>query len=83
MQSPASAQTFQSYRCGDGAQFIVAFYDADSRAHLQLDGAAMALGKRYTLSGSRYAGGGVTLRFTNAGVTLRHARRPVTTCELQ
>jgi len=34
------------------------------------------------LSGSRYQGKGVTLRITKAGVTtLKHAGRPVTTCE--
>ena len=36
--SPALAQTFQSYRCADHTQFIVGFYDHDSRAHLQVDG---------------------------------------------
>ncbi len=32
------AQTFQGYRCADGTRFIVAFYDHDSRAYLQIDG---------------------------------------------
>lgn len=81
--TPAAAQTFQNYRCADGTQFIVAFYDDDSRAHLQLDGAAVALNKRLTLSGSRYSGHGVTLRMSDAGVTIRHAGRRVTACQLQ
>ncbi len=52
------------------------------RAHLQLDGKALTLPKRVALSGSRYQGKGVTLRITKAGVTtLKHAKRPVTTCE--
>jgi hypothetical protein len=64
------------------AQFIVGFFQYDSRAHLQLDGKALTLPKRVALSGSRYQGKGVTLRITKAGVTtLKHARRPVTTCE--
>ncbi|THD64942.1 MAG: hypothetical protein E7813_16285 [Bradyrhizobium sp.] len=79
--SPASAQTFQSYRCADGTQFIAGFFDYDSRAHLQIDGHAVTLARRFAFSGSRYSGGGVTLKMTKAGVLLKHARRPVTACE--
>ena len=81
--SAAFAQSsFRNYRCADGAQFIVGFFQYDSRAHLQLDGKALTLPKRVALSGSRYQGKGVTLRITKAGVTtLKHAKRPVTTCE--
>ena len=83
MASPATAQSsFRNYRCADGSQFIVGFFQYDSRAHLQLDGKALTLPKRLALSGSRYQGKGVTLRITKAGVTtLKHAKRPVTTCE--
>ena len=81
--SASFAQTFQNYRCADGTQFIVGFFQYDSRAHLQLDGKAVTLGKRLALSGSRYSGNGVTLKITRAGVTtLKHAKRPVTACEL-
>mgnify|MGYP003694192263 CR=1 FL=1 len=38
--------TFQNYRCADGTQFIVGFFQYDSRAHLQLDGKAVTLAKR-------------------------------------
>jgi membrane-bound inhibitor of C-type lysozyme len=81
--SAAFAQSsFRNYSCADGAQFIVGFFQYDSRAHLQLDGKALTLPKRVSLSGSRYQGKGVTLRITKAGVaTLKHARRPVTRCE--
>jgi membrane-bound inhibitor of C-type lysozyme len=81
--SAAFAQsTFRNYSCADGAQFMVGFFQYDSRAHLQLDGKALTLPKRVALSGSRYQGKGVTLRITRAGVTtLKHAKRPVTTCE--
>ncbi len=69
---PAVAQTsFQSYRCADGSQFIVGFFQYDRRAHLQIDGKAVTLGKRLALSGSRYSGGGVTLKIAKAGTTLR------------
>ena len=45
--SVAFAQsTFQNYRCADGTQFIVGFFQYDSRAHLQLDGKAVTLAKR-------------------------------------
>ncbi len=79
---PASAQTFQSYHCADGTRFILAFYQYDPRAYLQIDGKAIALGKRPTLFGARYSGGGITLQIGKAGTTVKHLRRPVTTCEL-
>jgi membrane-bound inhibitor of C-type lysozyme len=80
--SSAFAQTFQSYRCADHTQFIAAFYDHDSRAHLQVDGRAVTLARRFAFSGARYSGDGVTLKITKEGTTLKHARRPVTTCEV-
>jgi membrane-bound inhibitor of C-type lysozyme len=81
--SPALAQTsFQNYRCADGSQFIVGFFAYDKRAHIQIDGKAVTLARRLTLSGSRYSGGGVALKITKAGTTLKHAKRPATACEL-
>ncbi len=82
--SAASAQTtFKNYRCADGTQFIVGIFQPDTRAHLQIDGKAVTLGKRLALSGSRYTGSGVTLKITKAGLaTLKLAKRPVTSCEL-
>ena len=80
--SAALAQTFQSYRCADGIQFIAGFFENDNRAYLQIDGRAVTLGRRLSLSGSRYSGGGVTLKITKAGNTVKHARRPTTWCEL-
>jgi membrane-bound inhibitor of C-type lysozyme len=79
---PASAQTFQGYRCADGTRFIVAFYDRDSRAYLQIDGRAVTLAKRLNWSGSRYSGDGVTLTIGRAGVAVKHAKRPTTACEV-
>ena len=78
----AQTTTFQNYRCADGTQFVVGFFQYDSSAHLQLDGHAVRLGKRLALSGSRYAGSGVTLKITKAGLTtLKNIKRPVTVCE--
>jgi hypothetical protein len=79
---PASAQSFQNYRCADGTHFIAGFYKYDSRAFLQVDGRAVTLTKRLALSGSTYSGSGVRLKITKAGVTLKHAGRPTTACEL-
>jgi membrane-bound inhibitor of C-type lysozyme len=81
-EAPASAQTFQSYRCADGTKFIAAFYQYDSRAYLQIDGRPVTLAKRLNWSGSRYSGEGITLTIGKAGVALRHARRPTTVCEV-
>jgi membrane-bound inhibitor of C-type lysozyme len=78
----APAQTFANYRCADGTHFIIGFYQYDSRAHLQIDGRAVTLKKRLAFSGARYSGGGVTLAITKAGTTIRHVKRPVTSCEL-
>jgi membrane-bound inhibitor of C-type lysozyme len=80
--SPASAQTFDSYRCSDGTHFILAFYPGDKRAYLQIDGHAVTLKKSLALPGRRYSGGGVSLVMTATGIRLKHARRPVTACEL-
>jgi membrane-bound inhibitor of C-type lysozyme len=80
--SAALAQSFRTYHCADGTQFIVAFYTADTRAYMQIDGRPVTLAKRFALSGARYTGGGVTLKITKAGTTVRHARRPVTACGL-
>ncbi|MGY4478853.1 MliC family protein [Bradyrhizobium sp. USDA 3364] len=82
--STASAQSaFRNYHCADGTQFVAAFFNGDTRAHLQLDGKAVTLTKRLSLTGTRYRGGGVTLEISRAGLTrLKHARRPATACEL-
>ena len=80
--SPATAQTFQNYRCADGTKFIVGFFEYDKRAHLQIDGKAVTLARRFGLSGARYSDGGVTLKIGKTGTTVKHARRPVTACEL-
>lgn len=77
----AYAQMFQSYGCADGSKFIVGYYPYDKRAHIQLDGRAVALGKRLALSGKRYGRGDIVLKVAkNGSATLRHARRPVTAC---
>jgi membrane-bound inhibitor of C-type lysozyme len=77
-----SAQTFQNYRCADGTQFIVGFFAYDRRAFLQIDGQAVTLNRRVTLSGARYSGSGITLKITKTGTTVRHAKRSTTACEL-
>jgi membrane-bound inhibitor of C-type lysozyme len=82
--SAAAAETFQTFVCADGAQFVAAFYPSDpKRAHLQIDGKAVALAKRLALSGTRYSGGGVTLAISKAGTTLKLGKRPVTACSKQ
>jgi membrane-bound inhibitor of C-type lysozyme len=82
--SPAVAETFQTYVCTDGSQFVGAFYPSDpKRAHLQIDGKAVALAKRLALSGQRYSGGGITLTIGKAGTTLKLGKRPVTACSKQ
>jgi len=80
--SPVEAQTFQTYHCLDGTQFIVAFYAHDPDAYLQIDGEPVTLRKRVALSGTRYSGSGITLKFLKAGgITIKHAGRAVTACD--
>jgi membrane-bound inhibitor of C-type lysozyme len=82
--SPTAAETFQTYNCTDGTQFVAAFYPSDpKRTHLQVDGKAVALAKRLAVSGQRYSGGGVTLTIGKAGTTLKLGKRPVTACSKQ
>ena len=80
--STAPAQTtFQTYRCADGTEFIVGFFQYDKRAHMQVDGKAVTLLKRLALTGASYSGGGVTLRTTKSGTTIKVGKRKVTACE--
>ena len=74
------AQNFTTYHCRDSTEFVAAFYYGDSRAHLQLDGKAIALGKRFALSGRRYARGDTTLRFAKNGVVTLKRGRTTTEC---
>jgi len=76
---PAGAQTFFTYHCRDGSEFVAAFYEGDRRAHLQLDGKAIALAKRPSLSGTRYVKGNITLRIAKTGTTLKR-RKTTTEC---
>jgi membrane-bound inhibitor of C-type lysozyme len=74
-QTAAWAQTFSSYQCRDGAQFVVAFYQGDKAAHLQLDGKAVRLPKRVAAIGTRYAKGDITLRMMKTSTTLQRGKR--------
>ncbi len=77
----ADAQTFRTYRCADGAQFIVGFYDYDNRAFVQIDGEPVTLARRLTVSGARYSGAGITLRIGRTGTTtVKHLKRLATAC---
>ncbi len=81
--APALAQSFQTYHCADGTEFIVGFYPYDSRAYMQIDGRAITLPRRLAMSGTRYSGSDVTLKMTRAGATtIKHAKRREAICEL-
>ena len=72
---PAFAETFHTYRCYDGSEFVLAFFEGDKRAHLQLDGKAVTLPKHIPLSGSHYAKGSISLRITKTGITLERGKQ--------
>jgi len=71
----AVAQRFTTYHCRDGTEFVVAFFDRDRVAHVQLDGKAVGLRPRLAFSGARYAQGDITLRITKAATILRRGGR--------
>jgi membrane-bound inhibitor of C-type lysozyme len=81
-QAPASAQTSSNYQCKDGAQFAVAFVPGDKSAHLQLEGKTMRLPKRVAATGTRYAGGDITLRIMKNTTTLQRGKR-MTECSVR
>jgi membrane-bound inhibitor of C-type lysozyme len=72
---PARAQTFNTYRCRDGTQFVAAFYHGSRSAYLKLGGRAMTLPWRMSATGARYSGGGTTLRIRGRSVTLTRGRQ--------
>jgi membrane-bound inhibitor of C-type lysozyme len=75
--APAAAQNsaLQTFRCDDGSNFVVAFYKGERRAHVQLDGKAMTLARRISLSGARYSAGGITLRIKEKDAALSRGRK--------
>lgn len=82
--APLFAQTtsFRNYRCADGSQIIVANYPNDQRIYLQIDGGPVTLKRRFSIWGTRYSGGGVTLKFSRTGqTTVKHPGRPETACK--
>lgn len=80
--APASAQTFATYHCRDGTEFVAAFFADTRTVALQLDGKAMTLPSRLSASGARYAKAGITLRVKGTSATLRRAARS-TECSTQ
>jgi membrane-bound inhibitor of C-type lysozyme len=71
---PAAAQTFVTYHCQDGTEFNAVFFEDDRRAHVQLDGKAIALARRPGISGTRYVKDDVTLRITKTAATLKRGK---------
>jgi hypothetical protein len=43
----------------------------------------VALTRRLAVSGSRYSGGGVTLKIAKTGATIKHGKRPASACSVQ
>jgi len=73
-QLPAFAQNFLTYHCRDGSEFVVAFFERDRRAHMQLDGKSLTLSRRVSLSGSRYVKGDISLSITKTVATLKRGK---------
>jgi membrane-bound inhibitor of C-type lysozyme len=71
----AAPQTFLSFHCGDGTEFVASFYEAGRRAQVQLDGKALTLPRRLALFGPRYSAGAITLRMKGTAATLSRGRQ--------
>ena len=69
----AAAQTFLTFHCGDGTEFVAALYRG-TRAYIQLDGKAMTLPRGISFSGARYSAGDITLRVKGNSATLTRGR---------
>jgi membrane-bound inhibitor of C-type lysozyme len=82
-QFPAFAQTLRTYRCDDGSEFIAGVFEGDRRAHLQLDGKAVTLTRRISLSGSRYANGKITMSITSTGTIILKRGKRSTECSAE
>jgi len=80
--SGASAQTFANYRCADGTVMPVVFQG--DRANVQIDGKALRLPRKlFSLSGSRYAAGGVTLWVSRKSITLKRKGEKRVACRAE
>jgi membrane-bound inhibitor of C-type lysozyme len=71
----AAPQTFLTFHCGDGTEFVATIYESRRSAQLQLDGKALTLPRRLALFGPRYSAGGITLRMKGTAATLSRGRR--------
>jgi membrane-bound inhibitor of C-type lysozyme len=71
----ASAQIIVTYKCRDGTELPVAFFRDERGIHLQVDGKALALPRRMSVSGARYAKAGVTFTIKGQVATLRRGGR--------
>jgi membrane-bound inhibitor of C-type lysozyme len=67
--------TFRTFHCRDGTEFVAAFYEGANSVNVQLDGKAMTLRRRLSLSGTRYSASGVTLRIKANATTLTRGRQ--------
>ncbi len=80
LPASAQAQTFATYHCADGTDLPVVFYSDTRAVSLQLDGKAIHLPQRVSLTGARYAKGGITLRFTREQIMLGRKGGAQTVC---
>jgi len=76
---PTPAPKASSPITAPNSEFVLAFYEGDRRAHVQLDGKALALSRRPSFSGPRYGRGDVTLTIGKTALTLKRGKR-TTTC---
>ena len=79
----AGAQTFVSYSCADGSSISAVFFKGEKRMHMQLDGKALALPRRLSASGARYAKGGVSFWIKGQDATLKRPKKKAVRCQAQ
>jgi len=77
---PAAAQNFITYHCNDGSEVVAAFYRGDSRVHVQLDGKALTLSKRISLTGTRFGRGDISFTIAKDGSATLKRGRSATAC---
>jgi membrane-bound inhibitor of C-type lysozyme len=79
---PAHAQTFVTFACSDGTTISAAFFKGEKRMHMQLDGKALALPRRLSISGTRYAKGGVSFLVRGQDAMLKRPKRKAVACRI-
>jgi membrane-bound inhibitor of C-type lysozyme len=75
LTGPATAQSFSTYHCRDGSEFVTSFYRDARRVAVKLDGQNITLRRGISATGSRYVKGDITVWIKGPSATLKRGRQ--------